>query len=215
MLTQLSLKVILFSISLGTCSSADDAQVTAVQRSAAGPVGSTVTAPLERAPPPDPLPGDLRSLPLLQRRRRQDVVFWAARGKRPVPVHYWDVPVRRWLPAPAAGMTSATARRFFGLPRKRQREWEARIDNGNGSRRMAREGVPQREAAGSKLDRDGPEGDDRSKKEFWASRGKKRGGGGGEGGGGDFWASRGKKDNGNADFWATRGRRSDPDETGR
>ncbi|KAF0311136.1 hypothetical protein FJT64_001848 [Amphibalanus amphitrite] len=199
MLTQLSLKVILFSISLGTCSSADDAQVTAVQRSAAGPVGSTVTAPLEPAPPPHPLPGDLRSLPLLQRRRRQDVVFWAARGKRPVPVHYWDVP----------------ARRFFGLPRKRQREWEARIDNGNGSRRMAREGVPQREAAGSKLDRDGPDGDDRSKKEFWASRGKKRGGGGGEGGGGDFWASRGKKDNGNADFWATRGRRSDPDETGR
>ena len=140
----------------------------------------------------------------LTRQLRHDVVFWAARGKRLNPVHYWDVGV------PRAAMTSATARRFLGLPSKRQREWEARIDNGNG---RLREGLP-----GSMLDdergydfsaEDAPpraEDDERpgelDKREFWASRGKKNGG--------DFWASRGKKNGGSADFWASRGRRGDP-----
>ena len=140
----------------------------------------------------------------LHRQLRRDTIFWAARGKRPEAVYYWDVGV------PTAGMTSATMRRFLGLPRKRQLEWEERIDNGN-----TEENDEELKAADTVELEEDNEGEETlpvvretrpsesDKRDFWGSRGKKNGED-------DFWASRGKKNRDSADFWASRGRRRGP-----
>ena len=188
-------------------------QVAAGPEPAAGP-----PTPVEPHASPDLMPlaatllhvlQQLHSRQQLQRQLRRDTIFWAARGKRPQVVHYWDVGV------PMAGMTSATMRRFLGLPRKRQPEWEERIDNGNGNTDDNEEELKVADTAESNEENGGEETlpvvrenrQSENKKDFWGSRGKKNGKKNGED---DFWASRGKKNRDSVDFWASRGKRRGP-----
>lgn len=198
MLARLTLHLALLSLSWACCSTTDDALVT--PGPAAGPVVPAVPADAAVL-----LRYSTALLNALLTRRyqprrhlRSDLLFWAARGKRPASVHYWDVP--------QASMTSATIRRFLGLPSQRQREWQERIDNsidnGNDDDEEEEE-LGQAEVDDEEAPSAASEGylSERGKKEFWATRGKK-------GGGGDFWASRGKKDGRtDFDFWASRGKR--------